>query len=154
MKTFLCSLRDLFLAGASAILLAALVMPQRPTIEQLDTYRQELRPLLDAIRQVESGGDDSAIGDGGKAIGAYQIWAVYHEDAVEWCKELKGTWADCYARVYAERCVVAYWHRYCRRALKDGNCEVLARVHNGGPKGHTKRATEGYWRKVSELLED
>jgi len=145
-------IRYIIAAICLVCLVTAVAYPQRPTIEQLDGYRQELRPLLDAIRQVESGGDDSAIGDGGKAIGAYQIWSVYHEDAQDWCKELKGTWADCYARVYAERCVAAYWHRYARKALRNGDHETLARVHNGGPRGATKKATEGYWRKVQEAL--
>jgi len=147
-------IRYLIAAILFALTVAALAYPQRPTLEQLDAYRTELRPLLDAIRQVESGGDDSAVGDKGNAIGAYQIWAVYHEDAVEWCKELGGTYASCYERAYAERIVVAYWHRYARAALRSQDYETLARVHNGGPRGATKRATLAYWRKVAEVLED
>ena len=30
--------------------------------------------LLAAIKQVESGGDPNAVGDQGRAIGAFQIW--------------------------------------------------------------------------------
>ncbi len=146
-------IRTLIAAILSAIAIAAAAYPQRPTIEQLDAYRKELRPLLDAIRQVESGGDDSAIGDGGKAIGAYQIWIAYWSDAVEWVPDIAGTYDGCRARWYAERIMVAYWHRYARKALRNGDHETLARVHNGGPRGATKKATEGYWRKVQEALD-
>ncbi|MFZ9881722.1 MAG: hypothetical protein ACO3QC_10020 [Phycisphaerales bacterium] len=146
-------IRCFILAVLFAALVAATVHAQRPTVEQLDAWRIEHRELLDAIRQVESGGDDRAVGDDGKAIGAYQIWSVYHQDATEWCKALAGPWADCYGRVHAERIVVAYWHRYCRQALRDGDLEVLARVHNGGPRGHKKQATLGYWTKVQKALE-
>jgi hypothetical protein len=135
-------------------LLVAITHAQRPTIAQLDEYRKELRPLLDAIRQVESNGDDKAIGDSGNAIGAYQIWRAYWQDATDWCQEIKGSYESCHNRVYAERIVVAYWHRYARSALRSEDYEVLARVHNGGPKGHRKMATLEYWAKVSELLED
>lgn len=141
-----------FIGAVLLALLVALTHGQRPTVEQLDEYRTQLRPLLDAIRQVESGGDDAAVGDGGKAIGAYQIWKVYWQDATEWCTALKGTWADCYERQHAERIVVAYWHRYARTALRNGDHETLARIHNGGPRGATKRATEAYWGKVSKQL--
>lgn len=125
----------------------------RPTIEQLDSYRAELRPLLDAIRHVESGGNDDAVGDNGNALGPYQLWVSYWQDATEWCRELGGAYDNCRSRVYAERCMVAYWHRYCRKALTDGDHETLARVHNGGPKGAAKEATQKYWVKVSDRLD-
>ena len=147
-------IRYLIAAICLVCLVTAVAYPQRPTIEQLDGYRQELRPLLDAIRQVESGGDDSAIGDGGKAIGAYQIWIAYWSDAVEWVPDITGTYEGCRARWYAERIMVAYWHRYARKALKAGDYEALARIHNGGPRGDSKEATKPYWAKVAKLLED
>jgi hypothetical protein len=56
-------------------------------------------------------------------------------------------------RVYAERVVVAYMLRYCPQAVADKDWERLSRVHNGGPRGHRKQATVGYWRKVQEQLE-
>jgi len=37
--------------------------------------------LILAIIAVESGGDNNAIGDNGKAYGCLQIWSVYVEDA-------------------------------------------------------------------------
>ncbi len=142
-------------AAASLLCLLALnsiAMSQRPTIEQLDAYREKLRPLLDAIRQVESGDNDDAVGDDGKAIGAYQIWSAYWSDAVEWVPDIAGTYEGCRARWYAERVMVAYWHRYCREALRKGDYQTLARVHNGGPRGAGKKATLPYWEKVQKVL--
>jgi hypothetical protein len=48
--------------------------------------------------------------------------------------------------------VVAYLHRYGKKALADKDYEKLARIHNGGPRGHTKSATVKYWRKVEKAL--
>jgi len=28
----------------------------------------------------------------------------------------------------------------------------MARIHNGGPTGHRKRATVGYWTKIRRVL--
>lgn len=106
-----------------------------------------LRPLFDAIRQVESGGNDNAVGDGGRSIGPYQIQRAYWQDS-----RVPGRWEDCYRRAYAERVMLAYWRRYCPAALEARDWERLARVHNGGPTGHRKAATAGYWKKVQIKL--
>jgi len=126
--------------------------PARPSIDDLDAHRTELRSLLDAIRAVESGHDDRAVGDDGQALGPYQIWNGYLTDAQDWCKALVGTHKDCHDRRFSERVMVAYWDRYVPKALADRDHEVLARTHNGGPKGSTKKATVGYWRKVQKHM--
>ena len=41
------------------------------------------RALLDAIKQVESGGNPCAVGDNGKSLGAYQIMEAYYNDSLE-----------------------------------------------------------------------
>jgi len=137
----------------AAVLATTLVVAaQRPTVADLDALRTELRPLLDAIRQVESNNNDDATGDDGNAIGAYQIWRSYWQDATDWCTTLEGDYESVRVRVYAERIVVAYWHRYARQAIRDGDYETLARIHNGGPRGAKKQATVGYWKRVEEAL--
>ena len=105
--------------------------------------------LLDAIRQVESNGDDAAVGDGGKAIGAYQIWYAYWKDAHDFDKTLGGSYKDCYDPEYARRVVIAYMTRY---APKNATAQDLARIHNGGPKGYRKSATVKYWDKVKKEM--
>ena len=105
--------------------------------------------FLAAIRQVESHGNDKAVGDGGKAIGPYQIWRVYWQDATEFDKTIGGSYNDCYNPAYAEKVVRAYMARY---APKGASLEVMARIHNGGPRGHLKPATLAYWAKVQKEL--
>jgi hypothetical protein len=39
-----------------------------------------------------------------------------------------------------------------RYAPKGASDEVLARIHNGGPKGYKKTATVKYWNKVKKEL--
>jgi hypothetical protein len=40
----------------------------------------DIERLLDAIAHIESHYDPNAVGDGGRALGAYQIHRVYWED--------------------------------------------------------------------------
>ena len=134
------------------LFLIATVFAQKPTVERLDEVRAELRPFLDALIHVESGGDDNAVGDNGKAIGCLQIWKAYWTDAKQHCPGLGGEYDDCKQRIYAERVTVAYLLRYARHAVAERNYEVLARIHNGGPAGASKRATQPYWVKVSKAL--
>jgi predicted chitinase len=134
------------------LLLAPLAMAQSLTVADLDALRAEHRAFLDALAQVESGGNDAAVGDGGKAIGRMQIWEIYHTDAVAHAPAIGGEYADCKGKAYAERVVVAYLHRYGKKALADKDWERLSRIHNGGPSGHRKRATIKYWRKVEKAL--
>jgi hypothetical protein len=101
------------------------------------------------MARVESKGDAKAVGDGGAAIGLYQIHRDYWRDAVEWDKTIGGKYEDCFDPHYAERVVRAYLSRY---APTNATLEQLARVHNGGPKGHTKGATVKYWKKIKREL--
>ena len=109
--------------------------------------------LLDAIRQVESGGRD-IIGDGGKAIGPYQIHREYWADAVAADKTIGGTYSDCHREAYARRVVRAYLSRYG----KGKNDEAMARIHNGGCGIMRRIGTEAwnrttrYWLKVQRAM--
>jgi len=117
-------------------------------------YTPQQEALLDALIQVESSGRDDAVGDGGKAIGCLQIWQPYWYDATE-RSGIGGSYKDCYKRAYAKRIVDAYMKRYAKEAWTDPkrfNAEKCARIHNGGPKGYTKKATKKYWNKVDKLL--
>ena len=108
--------------------------------------------LLDAIRFVESSDDPNVKdGDNGKAIGMYQIWRAYWLDACEFDPSLKsGKYEDCRNEAYARRVVIAYLSRYGKgKSAKD-----LARIHNGGPRGHRKDATLEYWSKVEDAMEN
>ena len=127
------------------VLLLSLVLAVASPAQQVSMER-----FLEAIRQVESHGNDKAVGDNGKAIGPYQIWKAYWQDAVEFDKTIGGKYEDCFNRGYAERIVVAYLNRY---APEGASWETLARIHNGGPKGYKIKATAEYWQKVKRELE-
>jgi len=109
--------------------------------------KQASRPsLLHAIRLVESGGrPNPPRGDGGRARGPYQIWRAYWLDA----RMPSGTWADCDRRAYAERVILAYWRRWCPKALASGNWRTLANTfHLGRTAARRGEVDEGYWNKV------
>ena len=126
--------------------------------------RYSWRDTLNAIRQVETGGEPNdgvgARGDGGSAIGPYQIHRIYHTDAAERDKTLTNYQSCLSSKSYSERVMKAYMNRYARaelRRLQAGqgtraDVEKIARIHNGGPRGHKKRATDGYWAKVARHL--
>lgn len=132
----------LIVIGLLATLAAAVPPPS-----DYDTDR-----ILNAIRQVETGGcknPSEAVGDGGKAIGPFQIHQSYWADAVEHDPSIGGVYADCKNEAYARRVVIAYLSRYC----KSWTDENVARIHNGGPSGGKRKATVKYWRKVDNFLD-
>lgn len=138
----------------SWILLLFMIFPiPNPAYSKQDDVK--LDNLIQAIWMVESGGQHNpADGDDGKSIGPLQISYAYWFDAVEFDETIGGCYADCRKIEYAKRIVLTYWKRYAKMAIRDNNYEVLARVHNGGPKGHKKKATEKYWQKVKKVMKD
>ena len=104
--------------------------------------------LLDAIRQVESGGDCTLVGDGGRAIGPYQIHREYWADAIAADKTLGGKYEDCRGEAYARRVVKAYLSRYG----KGKSDAQMARIHNGGPRGHLRGSTLKYLAKIEKEM--
>ncbi len=104
--------------------------------------------FLNALHQVETGGRLGPIkGDGGKALGPFQIHEVYWQDS-----RVTGHYSQCADYDYAVKVVTAYLNRYGKDYIDKSDWEKLARIHNGGPKGHTKKATEAYWKKVQKQL--
>ena len=140
------------------ILFTSLLLPCRLANADLT---DNINRLLPALAQVESRNDPKAVGDGGAAIGIYQIHRAYWQDAVDFDKTLGGTYNDCFNPVYAERVVRAYLKRY---APANATVEQLARIHNGGcnilkkqnsSKPKEKKAwdnTTKYWNKIKKEL--
>jgi soluble lytic murein transglycosylase-like protein len=117
----------------------------------------ELLPLdpkfVHAIGWVESKNNPNSVGDGGRAIGEFQIWKVYWMDAIQYSPKIGGEYKDCYNPDYALKIMTAYLNRYAKDAIKNNNFETLARVHNGGPMGYKKSATKVYWLKVKDAID-
>ena len=102
-----------------------------------------------ALHQVETGGRFGAIvGDNGAALGPLQIHRAYWQDS-----RIGGTYEQCADLEFSKRVVTAYLKRYAPAAWAAGDVETLARVHNGGPRGHLKPATLCYSRKVISQLQ-
>lgn len=107
-----------------------------------------------ALHQQEASGVlNPKDGDGGKAIGPFQIWRVYWKDAVEFDKSIGGTYQDCRDMAYARKVVRAYLNRHCRGAVVSSNYEIMARCHNSGPQWAKKwNLTHKYWEKFKQRL--
>lgn len=100
-----------------------------------------------ALHVVEtSGRTGPIIGDGGRALGPLQIHRSYHADS-----RVAGDYSRVTELDYSKRVATAYLKRYAPAAWAAGDVETLARVHNGGPRGHLKPATKGYAAKVKAL---
>ena len=110
---------------------------------------KSLDDFFKALKTVESGNGDgiNKIGDNGKALGPLQIHKCCWQDS-----GVKFAYEKCGQLKESKEVAIGYWNRYCAKALKEKNWEVLARVWNGGPKGHERESTENYWRKVQTEL--
>jgi hypothetical protein len=100
-----------------------------------------------ALHIVETSGRTGPIlGDNGKALGPLQIHKSYHTDS-----RVAGDYSRVADLEYSKRVATAYLKRYAPAAWAAGDVETLARVHNGGPRGHLKSATKGYGVRVKAL---
>jgi len=111
------------------------------------TQCNDTERLLDVIAEIESSNNPAAIGDGGCAIGVYQIHRPYWQDGTR----ILGVDWDYGCALYPEksrRVVRAYLLHYGKgKSLID-----MARIHNGGPKGYNKKSTLPYARKIEKIL--
>ena len=97
-----------------------------------------------ALHIVETSGRTGAIvGDQGRALGPLQIHRGYHQDS-----RVAGDYSRVSDLNYSKRVATAYLKRYAPEAWAAGDVETLARVHNGGPRGHLKTATKSYGARV------
>jgi hypothetical protein len=101
--------------------------------------------LIEALVQIESKGNDDAVGDNGRAVGCLQI----HKEVVDDVNRHYGTFYT-----YDDRKCPIKSREICRKYLVmhggiRSTDEKYARIWNGGPKGHKKKSTKRYWRKVS-----
>ena len=135
----------------------ALLLPLVTVVTKTESKRSiwPIADILHAIHMVESGGRSVAPdGDGGLAIGPFQIHRAYWADAMKQEPELGGVYEDCRKLDYAERVVRAYMQRHAATAWSLGDAQTIARIHNGGPQGKDRAATLGYWQRVRRHLAD
>lgn len=113
--------------------------------------------IYHAIAVVESGLDTMAIGDGGDAVGMYQIHKIYVDD-VNRIANTSYTYNDRFNKEKSLEMVKIYLNHYSKvyknKTGKEATNEVKARIHNGGPDGWSKKSTERYWKKVKKYLQE
>lgn len=102
------------------------------------------RSLLAAIRQVESGGDDNAVGDGGRALGSFQCWRGAWQDATKYGK-VNWPYSDARDANKAAQVVLWYAARYGAKTDRE-----VALCWHWGPTW--RRYGDGYWRKVQGAM--
>jgi len=108
--------------------------------------------LSAAIRLVESGGNDLALGDGGKSAGPYQIQRAYWREAVAGTDAAAWSYdAHVWDRDRAEYVVWLHWEKVCPAALRQWNVELLVRCHRL-PGDPWRADNTRYWRKVKAAL--
>lgn len=127
-----------------------------------------LNNLIDALIQVESGGEVFAIGDGGKAFGILQIHEIMIDDFNR-ISDLKGLGvkykhSDAFSEAISKkicRVVLSYYGMKVIEQKGYITYEDMARIWNGGPQGWKdysiskplkERNLENYWRKVQKFL--
>lgn len=131
--------------------------------EWRDTDTLTFDDFLNAIEWIEPGGHADAIGDNGRAVGAYQIHKIYVDDVNRILKKLSiwlhFSYEDRWDKAQSRRMIEYYVGYYAliphlnRHVWRPGDLEKIARIHNGGPTGHTKDSTKPYWEKVKAKLE-
>lgn len=132
-------------------------------VEPLELVSKSIEPiiteadLIDALINVESRGNDSAIGDlhlvGNEAIGALQIRPIMVREVNRILKIQKSDKRfKLKDRFDREKTIEMFlvWKNYHH---SDDEFEVVARNWNGGPKGYKKANTEKYWAKVQKELD-
>jgi hypothetical protein len=78
-----------------------------------------------------------------RALGPLQIHRGFHADS-----RVAGPYERVADLEYSKRVATAYLKRWAPEAFAKGDVEVLARVFNGGPRGHLKTATKSYGVRV------
>lgn len=134
-----CGIRDDMKAGSATVELS---------VKQDRFYHQ---PLINALIQVESNGDPNEVGDKGKAVGVLQLHKVYVDDANRILGEDRYGYDDRKDPAKSIEMFLIVSDHYADH-YQDWSDQGRARRHNGGPTGHLKDATLGYWKKVEEVL--
>lgn len=109
--------------------------------------------FLWALAGVESGHNDAAYNPAEQAVGRFQIRACYLADA----NEALGTaytlqqMSDPRIAMEVVRAYLTRWGAaYEKRTGNPATAEVLARIHNGGPRGAEKDCTLAYARRFAK----
>jgi len=114
----------------------------------LSIHAANMDDFFNALAKVESSNNPKAINKKENALGVYQIRPAYFKDA-----NVKGNHGQVFDPVFARQVCEAYFKKYEKKALDNGDFETLARCHNGGCGWRkNKSATDKYWQKIKKNL--
>tara|TARA_R110000751_G_scaffold285599_1_gene389941 strand:- start:1192 stop:1617 length:426 start_codon:yes stop_codon:yes gene_type:complete len=124
-----------------------------PIIKKRGQAKNSWDNLVEAVIQVESRGNDSAVGDNGKAVGCLQIHPIVVRE-VNRLVSKPYTLDDRYSRAKSIEMfnIISEEYDCCEEYTFMQYAEIVARRWNGGPKGDKKTATLEYWEKVKKEL--
>lgn len=126
----------------------------KTVVEKLSKNTIEIEDLIKSLIKVESSGNDSAVGDQGKAIGALQIHPITVRE-VNRILALKGsdkryTYVDRWSRTKSIQ-MFEIWRKH--HHPEGTSLEVIARTWNGGTKYAFSKDATRYWKKVKNNFE-
>jgi hypothetical protein len=163
------SLKIVMIVSASLISIGAAVSTRNRV--ELDIIELEAKPLesvyeapvltekdlIEALIQVESRGNDSAIGDrhlvGNEAVGALQIRPIMVREVNRILKIKKSEKRFKMSDRWDREKTIEMFLIWKNHHHPDGDFEKIARNWNGGPKGFKSSRTEKYWVKVQQELD-
>ena len=131
------------------ILLSTVAMAGGNGAKSVKTSGFDWNPVMDAIIQVESGGNAKAVS--GNSVGAMQITPILVKDCNIILKKrnskLRYTLADRYSLEKSKEMflLIQSFHN------EENNIEKAIRAWNGGPK-YSVRATNRYYKKVMNKM--
>ncbi len=120
--------------------------------------KKEVKSLVQALIQVESGGDDNAIGDKNlinKAYGSMQIRQPVCDDV----NKIHGTNIKATDMLGRRELSIDTFNKYMaiyateKQIGRKVTDQDRARIWNGGPTGWKRSTTLSYWTKVKKALE-
>lgn len=109
-------------------------------------WREQWDDLINAIIEVESQGNPRALGKANDR-GILQITPILVRE-VNRLSDTEYTHDDAWDEEKSKEMFYIIAHHYC----PEHDFEKMARIWNGGPQGHRKSCTQGYWDKVQKYL--
>ena len=110
-----------------------------------------LASIFAAIIIIESGGKDIAYNETERAVGCAQIRQAVLDDVNRLYHTTYEPW-EMFDRARSFQVFCLYVNHYASRKKlgRKPRAEDIARIWNGGPRGHRKKSTLRYWHKVAE----
>lgn len=114
--------------------------------------------FVDAVIYVESRGNDSAVGDNGKAVGCLQMHPIMVREVnrilAKYDIPTTYTLEDRYSRDKSIEMfnIISEEYYCCEDYTFTDYVEIVARRWNGGPRGDKKRSTIKYWNNVQKRI--